>query len=551
MKAAAPALLILAIAAPIAAVLFRVDYLMITPEFIAYRIGDALSVMAGEAYHVRPVQGLPTALVSALIVRVLYAIYGAAITTPQVIQIYCAAFFALIIGGLTLVIWVTWPQLPAARHIGICVLALLPWYGFGPRIGLMVAPDYWIGEYAYLIASVPVFAAVSRKALLQPYLLGVWVGLGVAIKITMFPLGLVLIAVYPAMDGRAALKMIAGGVAVYIGLAFVYLAGSAVDAFGLLAEQMRFFALPNTSKEYAGLVSAMLANPGPALLGSAAIVCSLLTVRRSRTLAASALIWIAIDLYLIKVRPHGTSLTSVSIGFLFLIAILPSTKEVVAVGAAIVASSLFLPLNATILRFWIESPPLSSPKPPEIEEADIVYVPTGDWNDGAPLPLFGYNGQLALRCEYGSAENGKLAYARPLADGIRPPMRASDSGKPMAAQLTWPDVREIRRLHSEGLSSYALARRFGMSRGHHEHREGSDFAQVGLPRRSRPCRLTAAGRGPGRSQAQNEESSMARRTHEPTLGARGSGSHYDDVPTSPPALPRSGSPPLSQENPCK
>ena len=43
--------------------------------------------------------------------------------------------------------------------------------------------------------------------------------------------------------------------------------------------------------------------------------------------------------------------------------------------------------------------------------------------------------------------------------------RRVDSQCHGSAKLTWPDVREVRRLHSEGVSCYALARRFGVSWG--------------------------------------------------------------------------------------
>jgi hypothetical protein len=164
--------------------------------------------------------------------------------------------------------------------------------------------------------------------------------------------------------------------------------------------------------QYDGFLSAMEADPGAALLAIVATACAIASGRRSPAMAAVAFLWIAVDLYLIKARPHGTSLTSASLGFLFLIAALPTrTMEIFPAMAALGVGLLMFPSSLTIrtLVGWTTQPPKCDAAPSEITNADIVYVPTNDWNMGTPIQLFGYNGHLGTYF-FDEKADGRLAY---------------------------------------------------------------------------------------------------------------------------------------------
>jgi hypothetical protein len=102
------------------------------PEFVYYRIGDALSLLNGEGIHVHPAQGLPTALLS----KALTWLIGERIVERPGLQLYGQAWIAAIAGP---VLWAAWRSARAR-----IALAMPLWCGTA-AIGLIVAPEYWQG----------------------------------------------------------------------------------------------------------------------------------------------------------------------------------------------------------------------------------------------------------------------------------------------------------------------------------------------------------------------------------------------------------------------
>lgn len=401
-----PILLIALAAAPIAALfLSGYEYFSFSREFIGYRIGDAVSIMAGESARVRPVQGLPTAIVSKFIVEGLYRIYGPDIASVPVIQLYCALFFAamaaFIAGG---VVW-NWSYLDTREQIGLAVMMLMPFYGIGAAPILLAAPDYWIGEYAFLVVSAPLLARAPTmsETARTDFLLGAWAAIGIAIKITLFPVGLLMFVARKG-SGLTASRTTAGAIVTYLLLALVYLDFSRTDAIGLLWNQAAFFLNPNQSHQYSGLLETITALPSVAFLGLAALAAGVASRTRTPAHANVALAWILLYVILIGARPHQSSTTSAALGFLFIIAVSLPNWRTAALAYTIAAGALIAPLavghrsNLQIYAALATNAHDIDPSFAKVRDfvasADIVYVPTNLWVSPTPLQVIGYNGGL-------------------------------------------------------------------------------------------------------------------------------------------------------------
>lgn len=121
------------------------------------------------------------------------------------------------------------------------------------------------------------------------------------------------------------------------------------------------------------------------------------------------------------------------------------------------------------------------------------------------------------------------------------------------SKLTWADVDDIRRLHSEGLSAYAIAKRYCLNAGTvRAILKDETWKESNRPTESECAPVpeitaTIPAKTPKRARADRSKR-WRRRPGEARMWAPGSGSRFDDTPPSP-ALPRTGDPPLSQENP--
>ena len=143
-------------------------------------------------------------------------------------------------------------------------------------------------------------------------------------------------------------------------------------------------------------------------------------------------------------------------------------------------------------------------------------------------------------------------------DGPSDP-RACSGERNGRAKVTWEMAREIRRLHAEGSSAYALARQFGLSGGTvrsiirgetwRELDRSDGTAEPESPPVESPPAVAPAAPKPEVTIHEWRSS-----PDEPRMWARGSGSHYDDVTPTPPAettpLPM-GAPSISRDANCE
>jgi len=121
-------------------------------EFVAYRVSDALSIYFGESDGVRPVQGIPTALISKYVTLVLFWLFDKELLTRPVLQIYGLAVYGVLFLILATSILMVCRRLRWIQFAGLAAVALYPWYVSGPSISLLAAPEYWLGEYVFLVS---------------------------------------------------------------------------------------------------------------------------------------------------------------------------------------------------------------------------------------------------------------------------------------------------------------------------------------------------------------------------------------------------------------
>jgi hypothetical protein len=96
------------------------------------------------------------------------------------------------------------------------------------------------------------------------------------------------------------------------------------------------------------------------------------------------------------------------------------------------------------------------------------------------------------------------------------------------ARLTWPDVREIRRQHSEGVSCYALARQYGRNAGTiRAIARYETWRELDAPEASAPVPPPAAELVKLKPRAKRRRG-WRPGSDEPKWGAHGSGALYDD-----------------------
>ncbi|RTL65252.1 MAG: hypothetical protein EKK41_20390 [Hyphomicrobiales bacterium] len=362
-------------------------------EFVAYRIGDGLSVLLGEGQYVRPVQGLPTALISKFIAGILYWLYGPHIISASTLQLYSAIFYLVlfVITG-TIVAW-TWPALKSAERAGVVVMALVPWY-VAPTNSLLIAPDYWLGEYTYLITALALLPVVGRAnhSALSTIAVGAWAGVAISTKISLLGVLPLYYLAFPRKTTATVLYFTAGCVLAYLLLIVCYMHFQSTWAFNLVSFQLFFYLRPNISQTYLDIWQAIASNPFTLTLFFAALFSSI----RSRSLMGLAtLAWLLVYVYLVYRRPHYTSVGSTLLSSLFIVCLhLQRLRAELAVGVVAVSIGLCV-FN---LSSW-SLVSLSEPPPPEAANfrAELLYLPDNYWNAATPFQAFAYNGGLALR----------------------------------------------------------------------------------------------------------------------------------------------------------
>lgn len=383
------------ILAPLAVLIFAivgrrfasVDFLS---ELTVYRIGDAISLLSGESSNIHPVQGLPGAIIAKALVWLLMVYGQAPLITAGSMTFYIIAYFGFILSAVAAAILVSWHALTNVQRCAIAVLLLCPWLLGGPSLSLLTEPDYWITEWAYLAIS---FCLLALPC--PPVLIGVWLAVGLGIKITLFGIAPLFLS---ALPNRRALALAALSFAVaYFLMALVYM-GSISGTIDLLAFQGSFFVHPNASAQYADISSALSGKPFLVCLVLATGIAIATSPARpvERILA---LVWALGFGYLIWRRPHDTSISSAATAFLFM------ALYFVRRWPALAAVALLLLAGAVADNFdrlrILRSNLANAGKPIGVlstpfDLTGMIFLPDNDWNAGLAVQAVGYNGGLGL-----------------------------------------------------------------------------------------------------------------------------------------------------------
>jgi hypothetical protein len=327
---------------------FTANVVDFAPEFVYYRVGDALSLLNGEGAYVHPVQGLPTALLS----KALTWLIGDGVVQRQGLHLYGQLWVAAI----------AVPVIVAASRSAAARMALiLPMWCGTAAIGLMVAPEYWQGEWVYLALTLALLA--NLRALPRAHLIaGAWAALGVSVKITLFPVAALLLL--EVWQWRKAWQFAAAFVLSYFIIAAVYM-GDARLAVVLLDFQRKFFMRPNVSAGYAGFVEALMAHPAiPVALGF--VIAATRLHWRHAVIAA----WCALYLLLLETRAHDSSLTSFGISLGFMLALLYRWQVV-----ACVAVLLFAVDRGATVATWMRMPSYYVTQEARLAEFERFFPP--------------------------------------------------------------------------------------------------------------------------------------------------------------------------------
>lgn len=144
-------------------------------EFASYRYFGAMSYFEPTTLPFWMVQGMPMALIQTGIMLPLVLYDSGHIGTPEQIQLfsYASLLLAYVLIGVTLAVCALSRRLPIidALALGLAILALFPmsrWYSY------FFAPDYWIFELPFAIASTAWGIAVLRSTESSSPLPGFW-----------------------------------------------------------------------------------------------------------------------------------------------------------------------------------------------------------------------------------------------------------------------------------------------------------------------------------------------------------------------------------------
>ena len=356
------------------------------PEFVYYRIGDALSLAYGEAEFVRPVQGLPTALLSKAVVAV----------TPDItnnIKTYSLLWgFGLLIPLLASFVcaWRLNPTVALTQS----VILTFPWLLGTSVIGLMIAPEYWQGEWAYLAITFALLAAPPFKH--AHLIAGIWSAIGISIKITMAPVFLLLLLFINDWRAKKLLVALISCLIAYIVIALLYM-GSFTQTYELLKFQALFFISPNGSQSYGTFAQAVVDNKP--LIALLFVVIALSFRNRIGWLI---LAWTALHLFVVSNRLHGSSVTSLGIFLGFALCVLITDAKrmwFLAVALLVVTIPALYDNFQPVRTLYNMRYPNQTTNTDFFNGCEKVtwYLDSNHWNIATPVQGFGYNGQLAMR----------------------------------------------------------------------------------------------------------------------------------------------------------
>jgi hypothetical protein len=381
-------------------------------ELTIYRIGNAVSLLFGEDTYVRPVQGLPIALLSKFemwamsLIRPTLTITAKMLAAYQIV--YFGALFAVSIAG---VVW-AWPIMSNLRRVAAILLFSCPWAFGGASISLLIEPDYWVGEWAYLVVSFcllqfPWTRSGSSRTMV---LIGAWLAIGVAMKITLLGIAPLFLLERRSRTGRSLMIAATSFVSTYFLMAVVYM-DRLSSALRLLWIQAGFFFHPNASAQWNDLPAVLFSRPFLVSL-AATFLFVLLSGRATTMERAAALLWGAVLAYLIWKRPHDTSIASAATTLTFLVAFFIRSVPAVAVALTLViggaAAEDFDRLRwerAILQDGWGSGSPVNLP-----QISGMLFMPDNYWNAGLSVQALGFNGMLGYYYRIENSADGTAKY---------------------------------------------------------------------------------------------------------------------------------------------
>lgn len=380
-------------------------------ELTVYRIGNAISLLSDEKEHVLPVQGLPVAMLAKFEIWALGAARSTYVMNAATLHLYLGFFFGTLFALATATLAWSWGPLTAQQRGAALLLMACPWLLGGAPIWLLLEPDYWAGEWCYLVISFCLLEIVkeNRDHRYMPAMIGAWLAVGLAIKITLLGVGLLFLIALGNCRPKVMAWLVVSFVAAYISMVAAYM-GDATSAMHLLVFQLKFFAHPNDSAQWTNVFAEIASRP---VLLSLIVACLFLLVTspEDRIMRSAALLWLVGISYLLWRRPHDTSIASAATVLTFVTTYFIRTKVSLAVVTALVfygaASTSFE--NIRSIRATIASGSATDyGQIPNI--SGMLFMPDNYWNAGLAVQAFGYNGELGLYYPIHTAANGNAEY---------------------------------------------------------------------------------------------------------------------------------------------
>lgn len=394
----------------IAAVVARYPTFDFLTELTVYRIGNAISLLSGEKQYILPVQGLPVALLAKLEIWAIGLARSTFVMNVATLHLYLGIFFGTLFALATATLAWSWSMLTGPQRAAAVLLMACPWVLGGASMGLLLEPDYWAGEWCYLAISFCLLAIVkqNRDYRYMPVLVGAWLAVGMAMKITL--LGVALLFLIALGDRRPkTLAMIAASfILAYIAMAVVYMGGLS-STMRLLAFQLKFFAHPNDSAQWANAFTEIMSRPFLLFL-AAAFSFALVTSSETRMVRGASLLWVAGLTYLLWRRPHDTSIASAATALTFLTVYFIRTRSALIVVSGLLVAGAAADGFSRERSFYTVITAQYDPSPvPKIY--GMIYQPDNYWNAGFAVQAFGYNGELGFYYPIENAPDGSPRYS--------------------------------------------------------------------------------------------------------------------------------------------
>jgi hypothetical protein len=389
----------------IAAAVCRYPTVDFLSELTVYRIGNAVSLLFNEKDYVRPVQGLPIALLAKFEIWAMGLVRGNYVMNATTLAVYQGIYFGTLFAFATAALTMAWRAMATVERAAALLLFLSPWLLGGPAISLMIEPDYWAGEWCYLMISL---CLLKEQRLTSPWLIGAWIAVGFAMKITLLGIAPLFVLGLSDRSPRALLIVALCFAATFVLTDLVYM-GGVRSGLRALEFQLGFFANPNPSAQWPDLRSMLADRPFLIVLG----ICSIFILATSPAsiqarLAGAA--WLLGSAYVLWRRPHDTSIASASTAMIFLIAYFVRSRVALTGVAALLVSTAAVTgfVNLRALQSFARNQKATNISYPV---GAMIFLPDNYWNAGLAVQAFGYNGQLAYDYPITSADDGHPRYS--------------------------------------------------------------------------------------------------------------------------------------------